>query len=279
MNILDKSQNSTYFSQICLLKAVNSHMLLYNFFSYVTIMAIKLCELQSLLQQGDGTMLTNQYDELFQENVVVTMDKLKLATGRPRESILRDLKSIGYYSSYNERGKFYTLDNTPKFDALGLWKYQSAYFSSRRTVLSTVKYLLSVSSAGYTHDELRRILGIGIQNSLYQLTTANEIVRQKIGAQYIYFVKENIEEQWEKRISMPIEPTVRKTLKTPVHRNYPDIEPLLIIDILVAVLRGHETDSAVHSYLSRTGSPVTAQQVEAVFRYYCISKKNSPTQN
>ena len=81
-------------------------------------------------------MQATRYEELFQENVVMTMDHLKLLTGRPRESILRDLRGIGYYSSYNARGKFYTLGSIPEFDGLGLWRYRQAYFSVRRISLS-----------------------------------------------------------------------------------------------------------------------------------------------
>lgn len=222
-------------------------------------------------------MLTTRYEKLFQENVVMTMDNLKRATGRPRESILRDLRSIGYYSSYNERGKFYTLSSTPEFSDLGLWKYRDAYFSSRRTVLSTAEYLVNASHSGYTHDELRQILGIGIQNSLYHLTCAGKIVRRQVGAQYVYFGKGNIGAQEEERKTMPVVPIVRKTIKTPGSRGYPDVDPLSVIDILIAVLRGHRTESEAHSYLCRTGSAVTAQQVAMVFRYYDIAKKNSPT--
>ena len=220
-------------------------------------------------------MLHNRYEELFQENVVVTMEHLKLATGRPRESILRDLKGIGYYSSYNERGKFYTLDSTPEFDDLGLWNYRGAYFSIRRTLLDTAEYLVSVSDAGYTHDELRRILGIGIQNSLYQLTIEKKIARRLVGAQYVYFGMENIGEQWEKRGTTPVEPIVRKKVRIHGAHSHPNMDLALVIDILVAALRGHETDSAAHSYLHQMGSPATAQQVMTVFRHYGIGKKNS----
>ena len=113
-----------------------------------------------------------RYKEWFLENVVMTMEQLRAATGQPRESILRDLKSVGYYSSYNARGKFYTLASIPEFDTLGLWKYRSAFFSNKSTLLDTAEYLVSISNAGCTHDELRRILGIDIQNSLYRLVTA-----------------------------------------------------------------------------------------------------------
>ena len=222
-------------------------------------------------------MPTSKYEELFQENVVMTIDHLKLATGRPRESILRDLKGIGYYSSYNERGKYYTLGSTPEFDSLGLWKYRQAYFSARRTLLDTAEYLISASDAGCTHGELRQILGIEIQNSLYQLTTANRVARLQVGAQYVYFGNANFGEQWEARKAMPAPPMARKRAKAPAASGgCPDMEPELVIDILVAVLRGHETESAAHSYLHKAGSPITMQQVMTVFRHYDIGKKNSP---
>ena len=223
-------------------------------------------------------MITSKYEKLFRENVVMTMEHLKLKTGRPRESILRDLKSIGYYSSYNKRGKFYTLCSTPEFDDLGLWKYGNAYFSIRRTLLDTAEYLVNTSNAGYTHDELRQILGIEIQNSLYMLTTTDKITRKQIGAQYVYFGKENISEQVKKRSAMPFPSIVRKSIKMPDVRDYPDMDLTLVIDILIAVLRGYETDFEALSYLHRTGSPITAKQVKAVFRYYDIGKKNSPIQ-
>ncbi|MDR2571598.1 MAG: hypothetical protein LBD23_15080 [Oscillospiraceae bacterium] len=201
-----------------------------------------------------------------------------METDRPRESILRDLRGIGYYSSYNARGKFYTLVNTPVFDDLGLWKYQNAYFSIRRTLLDTAEYLVNVSSAGYTHDELRQILGIEIQNSLYQLTIEGKIVRRQISKQYVYFGIESLDDQSWKRDTIPIPPVVRKAVKTPVTKSYPDIDPTLVIEILVAALRGQETDWAAYSYLKRAGSSATAEQVMTVYRHYDIGKKNSPIQ-
>ena len=223
-------------------------------------------------------MAANRYTELFQENVVMTMEHLKLETGKPRESILRDLKGMGYYSSYNERGKFYTLDSTPEFDELGLWRYQHAYFSAKRTLLGTAEHLVSASEAGYTHDELRRILGIGIQNSLHQLALSGKIVRRQFGSQYVYFGKDRTCEQSGKRGAMPVGPNVRRPAKTPGDRGYPDMDPLLVIDILIAVLRGQETETATLAYLQGAGSTATEQQVAAVFRRYDIGKKNSPIQ-
>lgn len=222
-------------------------------------------------------MKTERYQELFQKNVVLTMDMLKLETRQPRESILRDLKGVGYYSSYNERGKYYILSTTPKFDNLGLWKYQDAFFSIRRTLLNTAEYLINNSDAGYTHEEMRWILGIGIQNTLNQLTKANKIERQQFGAWYVYYGKGTKCKQQEKRNAMPVEISVRRTMKVPSGaQGHPNIESSLVIEILVAVLRGNETESAAHNYLRQIGTQITAQQVSNVFRYYGIGKKNFP---
>ena len=222
-------------------------------------------------------MQTGRYEELFRENVVLTMEQLKKMTDRPRESVLRDLKNVGYYSSYNARGKFYTLAGTPDFDDYGLWKYRDAYFSIRRTLLDTAEYLINVSIAGYMHDELRRILGIDIQNSLFQLTSKGRIVRRQVGAQYVYFGIKRIGCQLEERNAIPVPPIERKG-RTSVAQRYPEMDKAVVIDILVAVLRGNETDSAAYSYLDRTGSRATEQQVMTVFRHYGIGKKNSPDQ-
>jgi len=222
-------------------------------------------------------MKASRYVELFHENSVLTMSQLMLETGQPRESILRDLKGIGYYTSYNARGKFYTLGEIPSFDGDGLWKYKCACFSARRTVLNTAEYLVEASEAGYTHEDLRRMLGIGIQNSLRQLAEAGRLERRQVGSQYVYFGKERYGEQWEKRSAMPIELAKRKKAKAIAARDCPGVESALVIDILVAALRGYDTEQAAASYLRQTGSKATANQVMAVFRHYSIGKKN-PTE-
>ena len=219
-------------------------------------------------------MRHNKYEELFQENIVMTMEHLKLTTGRSKDSIIRDLKNIGYCTSYNARGKFYTLCNIPEFNDLGLWKHRDAYFSSRRTVLDTAEYLINTSISGYTHDELRQVLGIEIHNSLYQLVTKGRITRSQVGTQYVYFGHENINEQQKSRSDIPIVPIARKKRK----RVHPDMKLGLVIDVLIAVLRGHDTISAACTHLSEIGSSVTEQQVRTVFHHYDIGKKNYPIQ-
>jgi hypothetical protein len=121
------------------------------------------------------------------------------------------------------------------------------------------------------------MLGIDIQNSLYQLTISGRVARKQVGAQYVYFGTESSGNQMKKRKSMPAPPVVRKA-RAPIAQRYPEMDKALVIDILIAVLRGHETTSAAYSYLSLTDSRVTEQQVMTVFGHYDIGKKNSPDQ-
>jgi len=220
-------------------------------------------------------MQADRYEELFRASVIATIEGLKLATGQPRESILRDMKSIGYYSSYNARGRFYTLSSIPDFDDFGLWKYQDAFFSIRRTLIDTVEHLVTSSTAGYTHDELRRILGIGMQNTLRQLTMADKVTRRLIGDRYVYFDIETANGQMEMRSAIIADLTAQTEIKARNVEGYPDMDAALVIDILVAVLRGNGTESAAYSYLHKTGSLVTEQQVKKTFSHYGIGKKNS----
>ena len=216
-----------------------------------------------------------RYEDLFCDELVLTIEQLKQLTGRPRESILRDLKGVGYYSSYNEKGKFYTLADTPEFDANGLWKYKDAYFSVNRTLLDTAEHLVNVSNAGFMHSELRQLLGIGIQNSLYQLFVSDRLARLQINGQYVYFGKESIDSQVEKRNILSAGSASCTDDEDFAIRGHPEIDFVLIIDILIAVLRGNKTESAVYNNLCRAGSPVTEQQVMTVFLHYNIGKKNT----
>ena len=120
------------------------------------------------------------------------------------------------------------------------------------------------------------MLGIAIQNSLHQLTMAGKIERRQFVSTYVYFGKESIGNQEARRDTMPVMPTTRKSVKVSDAQGHPAVDLALIIDILVAVLRGHETEAAALAHLHRAGSPVTAQHVAAVFQHYDICKKNSP---
>ncbi len=80
---------------------------------------------------------------LFHRDHVAAMDDLFRALDTQcRMSVFRRLKEIGYRTSYTHCGRYYTLENIPKFDERGLWFYQDVGFSKSGTLKATLKTLV-----------------------------------------------------------------------------------------------------------------------------------------
>ena len=60
------------------------------------------------------------------------MAELKRALGTHADmTVFRKLRQLSYHSSYSHRGKYYTTDETARFDQLGLWSFRAVWFSTR----------------------------------------------------------------------------------------------------------------------------------------------------
>jgi hypothetical protein len=116
---------------------------------------------------------------------------------------MRYFREIGYYTSYNCAGEYYTLSTIPIFDENGLWKYKSAYFSSQGSLRDTATVLVKKSKCGYTHDELRKILGIEMYHTLLDLVNDGLINREEIGGEFVYVSRDQGEAQISERRGMP----------------------------------------------------------------------------
>jgi len=57
------------------------------------------------------------------------------------------LHKIGYISSYNKAGRYYTLKNIPGFDTGGIWRHEGVFFSSHGSLKETAKYMIDISVA------------------------------------------------------------------------------------------------------------------------------------
>ena len=90
---------------------------------------------------------------------VLTLDELCERLDLSRATVLRRLKEHGYYSSYNQSGRFFTIDEAAEFDARGLWLWKAARFSRHGNLKATVRHLVESSEGGMTHQELASLLG------------------------------------------------------------------------------------------------------------------------
>src|SRR6266545_3251299 len=90
---------------------------------------------------------------LLLKKKIATMPELKAALGTGVDlTVFRKLRELAYRSSYSHRGKYYTLDEIARFDALGLWSFRAVWFSQFRTLVRTCEVRVSEADAGYATD-------------------------------------------------------------------------------------------------------------------------------
>lgn len=207
-------------------------------------------------------------EKLFNKCKIVTIDDLKNTLDTDFSmTVFRYLKEIGYLSSYNKAGRFYTMPHIARFDEYGLWHYEVASFSKFGTLKSTICSMIESSHEGFTHRELKQLLRCRVQNTLNDLTKNNVISRGSVNGIFVY-VSANKEKalaqisQREKKGG--IEKIQAEAIDLPI-----------VIEILLELLRSSVWDAKTISrnlHLRRVS--VTEQQVKEVFLRYNL-KKNS----
>jgi hypothetical protein len=209
-------------------------------------------------------------DRLFRRRPVADLPALQraLCTGS-RTSIFRILSRIGYLTSYSHSGRFYTLQELPRFDEDGLWSYRDVHFSKFRTLRATVLHLVNDSNAGRTYPELQAKLHLRVYNTLHDLVEAKEIGLADL-EQFCLYVSIG-----QRRARAQIAER-RRLLKTqPVVLPLPD--PALVIEVLVAYIHHPDADTpSVAALVRRTGKAISIEQVKAVFVRYELGKKKRP---
>ena len=131
-------------------------------------------------------------EKFLKDRKIATFDQLKAALGNPaRCTIFRKLAEMEYLSSYSHRGKYYTLRSIAKFNALGLWQYQSVWFSRFGNLIDTAEALVHRSESGYTASELKTVLQVDANHTLAQLVRSGQLQRDPFGSAYIYLSGES----------------------------------------------------------------------------------------
>jgi len=125
--------------------------------------------------------------ELFYSQRIATIEQLKNRLGTEVDvTVFRKLKQLGYYSSYSHNGRYYTLEEIARFDELGLWSYNSVWFSCYGTLHKTAQALVEMSNRGYFVSELNQILHVETKHSLRRLYENGSIHREKVAGQWLY---------------------------------------------------------------------------------------------
>jgi len=124
---------------------------------------------------------------LLRKKKIATMDELKAQLGTSADAtVYRKLQSLPYRTSYSHRGRYYTLDDIPVYDAWGLWSYRSVWFSRRGTLLATAEVLVEESDVGFFEAELEDVLNVEVKGALLRLVRQHRLSREKVAGRYLY---------------------------------------------------------------------------------------------
>src|SRR5208283_3556960 len=112
---------------------------------------------------------------LFHQRLCWTLAQLAKKLGYALLSVRPFLKQVGYFRSYTDNGKWYTLRATPQFDRDGLWHYKKIGFSKHVSL---------------TASEVAQKLQHPCHTVLTRLHQAEQLDRVKIAGQFRYLSKE-----------------------------------------------------------------------------------------
>ncbi len=203
----------------------------------------------------------------FQRRKVLNKDELLDAVGCSTMTAWRLLRQHGYYTSYNDNARYYTLAEIPEFDEHGLWTYHQARFSKWGSLTDTIVGLVAESSAGLTADQLRRLLHLkDVQPPLIGLIRRNFLAREKTGGCFVYF---------------PLQETPRRKLqeqrKKEIQRAQAvgDLPPAEdIIALLVQIIQGPgDTPRQWARRLAQRGIRIGTKEIQAILEHYEIDSK------
>ena len=122
---------------------------------------------------------------------IATMAELKEALGTSADAtVFRKLAGLGYHCSYSHRGRYYTLAEIARFDALGLWSFRAVFFSRFGTLVSTAEALVTASEAGYDAAEAEGVLQVEAKGALLDLLRAGRLAREQVAGRYVYLSPE-----------------------------------------------------------------------------------------
>ncbi len=197
---------------------------------------------------------------------VLTLPQLSVRLRFSRSTVVRRLKEHGYYSSYNYKGKFMTIEEVASFDSRGLWRCKGARFSKHGTLRNTVYQFVQDSEDGRTHEELATILGLRVHDTLLHLVNEGKIRRERLGPSFVYLSSKRSIQRRQTRQREEL----MKTLEKPRTTNRQKIATLLEL-----IKDPKATRREIVVRVRRGGVDITREMVDAIFEQFDLDKKRA----
>lgn len=123
----------------------------------------------------------------FQSKKILTVDQIAQSLKSSIISARRRLKEWAAFTSYNKKGRYYTLPNVPEFDKNGIWFYRDVFFTKHRNLKQTIVYLVVNSSTGMSSKEIGEIVGLDPTSFMHHFRDVPGIRREKHQNRFIYY--------------------------------------------------------------------------------------------
>lgn len=125
--------------------------------------------------------------KIFKKEKVMTLKELGDFLNCCKRTVQRRLSKWRAYTSYNQNGRYYTLQSIPKFDEKGLWKYKGIFFSNNGNLKQTIAVFVIQSTAGLTVAETSKLVGVNLNCFLSQGRYFEQLHREKVFGRFVYF--------------------------------------------------------------------------------------------
>lgn len=202
--------------------------------------------------------------DAFKRQKVLTKQEILKAAGCSTMTAWRLLSRHGYFTSYNDNARHYTLIDIPKFDQHGLWTYRDARFSKWGSLTKTVIGLVEESPDGMTASDLERLLHKNVKPMLSGLIKQNTLTRDASSGRFVYFSSQGEAQQRTRR--------EREREATKAARSLPPLEQ--IVALLVEIIqRPQHSPKQWARRLAQRGVRLSAADIQAILDHYQIDAK------
>jgi hypothetical protein len=202
--------------------------------------------------------------KLFHQRLCWTLAQLAQRLGYALLSVRPFLKQVGYFRSFTDNGKWYTLRDTPQFDRDGLWHNKGIGFSKHVSLTATIDHLVARSPAGLTASEVAQKLQHPCHTVLTRLHQAGQLDRVKVAGQFRYLAKQsplNSQQRQQALLSQGPDPSTSLNTQTVVWVLVEHIKnPALSFEQLAVHLR------------EQRKLPVTSELIDRFFQEHGLKK-------
>lgn len=153
--------------------------------------------------------------KLFHRRPCWMLADLAHSLDRALISVRRLLKQIGYFRSYTDNGKWYTLRDSPQFNREGIWHHKKIGFSKHGSLIATIGCLVARSPSGLSARELGQKLQHPCHAVLTSLHKGQVLDRIKVQGEFRYLTtEESINRRQREQAAVLQPPDLATTLST-----------------------------------------------------------------